>query len=82
MVVRAAAIAALADERVAERYLRQRARKQSILPGDRATLKRLLSVLSEAGRIPPAALPLVTPRDRCNQAPSREERTREASSLT
>jgi site-specific recombinase XerD len=52
------------DERVAERYLRQRARKQSIQPGDRAALKRLLSVLRDAGMIPPAALPPVTPQDR------------------
>jgi hypothetical protein len=52
------------DERVAERYLRQRARKQSIQPGDRAALKRLLSVLRDAGMIPPAALPPVTPEDR------------------
>jgi site-specific recombinase XerD len=52
------------DERAAERYLRQRARKQSIQPGDRAALKRLLSVLRDAGMIPPAALPPVTPQDR------------------
>jgi site-specific recombinase XerD len=52
------------DERVTERYLRQRARKQSIQPGDRAALKRLLSVLRDAGTIPPAALPPVTPQDR------------------
>jgi len=32
------------DERMVERYLRGRARKQSIQPGDRAALKRLLSV--------------------------------------
>jgi Phage integrase family len=52
------------DEYVAERYLRQRARKQSIQPGDRAALKRLLSVLRDAGMIPPAALPRIPPQDR------------------
>ncbi len=44
--------------------IRQRARKQSIQPADRAALKRLLSVLRDAGMIPPAALPPVTPQDR------------------
>src|ERR1700730_1762651 len=33
------------DERMIERYFRHRAGKQSIQPGDRAALKRLLSVL-------------------------------------
>ncbi|MGH7083279.1 MAG: hypothetical protein ACREFV_12500, partial [Acetobacteraceae bacterium] len=49
------------DERMAGRYLRQRARKQSIQPGDRAALKRLLSVLRDAGMIAPAAPPPITP---------------------
>ena len=51
------------DERVVERYLRCRARKQSIQPGDRAALKRLLSVLRDAGTIAPAVLPPITPLD-------------------
>jgi site-specific recombinase XerD len=51
------------DGRMVERYLRHRARKQSIQPGDRAALKRLLSVLREAGTIAPAALPPITPQD-------------------
>jgi hypothetical protein len=51
------------DEGTVERYLRRRARKQSIQPGDRAALKRLLSVLRGAGTIAPAALPPITPQD-------------------
>ena len=51
------------NEHMVERYLRHRARKQSIQPGDRAALKRLLSVLREAGTIAPAALPPITPQD-------------------
>jgi len=51
------------DERMVERYLRHRARKQCIQPGDRAALKRLLSVLREAGMIAPAVLPPITPQD-------------------
>ena len=39
------------DERMVERYLGRRARKQSIQPGDRAAFKRLLSVLRNAGMI-------------------------------
>ena len=46
-----------------ERYLRHRARKQSIQPGDRAALKRWLSVLREAGTIAPAVLPPLTPHE-------------------
>lgn len=52
------------DERIIVRYLRHRARRQSIQPGDRAALKRLLSVLREAGMIAPATLPPITPQDR------------------
>lgn len=52
------------DERMIERYLRHRARKQSLQPGDRAALRRLLSVLGEAGTIAPTALPPMTPQDR------------------
>lgn len=51
------------DEGTVERYLRHRARKQSIQPGDRAALKRLLSVLRGAGMIAPAAPPPITPQD-------------------
>jgi site-specific recombinase XerD len=55
------------DERMVERYLRHRAGKQSIQPGDRAALKRLLSVLRDAGMITPAPLPPITPQDRIFQ---------------
>ena len=51
------------DERMVERYLQRRGGKQSIQPGDRAALKRLLSVLREAGMIAPAALPPITSQD-------------------
>lgn len=51
------------DERMIERYLRRRARKQSIQPGDRAALKRLLSVLRDAGTIAPPTPPSITPLD-------------------
>jgi len=50
------------DEGIVERYLRRRAQKQSIQPGDRAALKRWLSALRDAGVIPPVAPP-VTPQD-------------------
>jgi site-specific recombinase XerD len=51
------------DERMVDRYLRHRARKQSIQPSDGAALKRLLSVLRDAGTIVPATLPPITPQD-------------------
>ena len=51
------------DEHVVERYLRYRGGRQSIQPGDRAALKRWLSVLREEGVIASAAPPL-TPHDR------------------
>jgi site-specific recombinase XerD len=51
------------DERMVERYLRYRGDKQSIQPGDRAALKRWLSVLRDAGSIAPAAPPPITPQD-------------------
>ena len=41
----------------------KRAGKQCIQPSDRAALKRLLSVLREAGMIAPAPLPPITPED-------------------
>jgi site-specific recombinase XerD len=51
------------DEHMVARYVRHRARKQSIQPGDRAALKRLLSVLRDAGMIAPAGPPPITPQD-------------------
>lgn len=51
------------DERLVERYLKHRARKQCIQPGDRAALKRLLAVLRDAGMIASAPLPPITPED-------------------
>jgi hypothetical protein len=51
------------DERVAERYLKYRAGKQCIQPGDRAALKRLLSALREAGMIASVPLPPITSED-------------------
>jgi site-specific recombinase XerD len=52
------------DEQVVERYLRHRGRRQSIQPGDRAALKRWLSVLREEGAITPLVLPPLTPHER------------------
>jgi site-specific recombinase XerD len=52
------------DERSVEQYIRHRARKQSIQPGDRSALKRWLSVLREEGAIAPAVLPPLTSHDR------------------
>ena len=46
-----------------ERYLRNRARKRPILPGDRLALKRFLSVLRDAGMIAPPEPPRLTPQD-------------------
>ena len=54
---------AVVDEKTIDRYLRHRAKKQSIQPGDKPALKRLLSVLREAGAIPPAVLPPATPHE-------------------
>jgi site-specific recombinase XerD len=51
------------DERMVELHLGHRAKRQRILPGDRAALKRLLSVLRDAGMIAPAALPPITPQE-------------------
>jgi pentose-5-phosphate-3-epimerase len=53
----------MANERMVERYLRHRAGKLSIRRGDRAALKRLLSVLRDAGLIAPATLPPITPQE-------------------
>ena len=51
------------DERKIEQYLRHRAGRQSIQPGDRAALKRWLSVLREEGAIAPVVPPPLTPHD-------------------
>jgi site-specific recombinase XerD len=51
------------DERTLERYLRNRARKRSIYPGDRLALKRFLFELRDAGMIAPAEPPRITPQD-------------------
>jgi site-specific recombinase XerD len=57
-IARSRSILADLDERMVERYLRHRARKQSIQRGDRAALKRWLLVLRGAGTI---ALPASSP---------------------
>lgn len=62
MASRRYALTAL-DEDMVERYLRHRAGRQSIQPGDWAALKRWLSVLREEGAIAPAALPPQAPHD-------------------
>jgi site-specific recombinase XerD len=51
------------DEHGVERYLRHRERKQTIQPGDRAALKRWLSVLRDSSTIAPAALPPISPQE-------------------
>jgi len=51
------------DEAMVERYLRDRARKQSICPGDRPALKRFLLLLRDAGVIAPAMPQRITPLD-------------------
>jgi site-specific recombinase XerD len=56
------------DEHMFERYLRHRARRQFIQPGDRAALKRWLSVLREVGAIAPATVRPLTPHDRIFKA--------------
>ncbi len=56
------------DEGMVDRYLQHRSGKQSIQPGDRAALKRLLLVLREAGTIAPATLPLRTPHEQIFEA--------------
>jgi site-specific recombinase XerD len=52
------------DEHMVERYLRYRARRQSFQPGDRAALRRWLSVLRDEGVIAPAPLSPLTSHDR------------------
>lgn len=51
------------DEHILDRYLKHRARSQSIQPGDRAALKRLLAVLRDASLISPVSLPPILPED-------------------
>jgi site-specific recombinase XerD len=51
------------DERMVERFLCHRATKQSIQRGDRAALKRLLSVLRDADMIAPAESTRITRQD-------------------
>jgi site-specific recombinase XerD len=51
------------DEEVAERYLRDRSAKQTLQPGDRAALKRLLSTLRQNGAIAPASVAAITPHE-------------------
>jgi integrase len=56
------------DEGLVGRYLRHRSGKQSLQPGDRAALKRLLSVLGEAGAIAPAAAAPLTSHEQIFEA--------------
>jgi len=51
------------NEQAVERYLRHRGGRQSIQSGDRAALKRWLSVLREAGAIAPLAPTPLTPHE-------------------
>jgi site-specific recombinase XerD len=65
------------NERLIEEYLRHRSRKRRIWKGDRAALKRLLSVLHETGTIAPAMQPPLTPHEQIFETFShylREER--------
>lgn len=52
------------DENMVEQYLRDRATKQSVQPGDRAALKRWLLVLRDDGAIRPVAVRPLTPHAR------------------
>jgi site-specific recombinase XerD len=56
------------NERTVEEYLRHRSRKQRIQKGDRAALRRLLSVLRETGLIALAVPPPPTPDERIFEA--------------
>jgi site-specific recombinase XerD len=51
------------NEQMTERYLKYRAARQCIQPGDRPAMRRLLSVLRDAGMIPPAPTTPSTPED-------------------
>ena len=55
-------------EEMVEQYLLHRSGKQSIQAGDRAALRRLLSVLREAGMIAPATPPPPTPHEQIFEA--------------
>jgi site-specific recombinase XerD len=59
------------NERLVEEYLRHRSTKQRIQKGDRAALRRLLSVLRETGTIAPAIRPPLTPHEQTFEAFSR-----------
>ena len=56
------------NECLAERACEHRAKNQSIQPGDRAALKRLLSVMRDGGTIAPAAPPPIAPPDQIFEA--------------
>ena len=56
------------DERMIERYLRHRAGRQSIHPGDPAALKRWLAVLRSEGVIAPAVPTALTSHDQIFKA--------------
>jgi hypothetical protein len=56
------------DERMVEGYLRCRATTRFIQAGDRAALKRLLSVLRNAGTIAPAKVLPLTPHEQIFEA--------------
>src|SRR5262249_16471849 len=64
LVARSRSKVAALDERMVGRYLRHRAGKLSIQPGDRAALKRLVSVLRDTGMIALATLPAIPPQYR------------------
>ncbi len=51
------------DEELVGRYLRHRSGRQTLQPGDRAALKRLLSTLRQAGAIAPADAVAATPHE-------------------
>ena len=55
------------DEHIVERYLRYRAGRQTIQPGDRRALERWLMLLREEQAIATAAPPSLTPHDRIFQ---------------
>ena len=62
-IARSRSMLADLDERMVARYLRHRAKRHSIHRGDRAALKRWLSVLRDAGTIALLATSPTTPQD-------------------
>jgi integrase len=52
------------DDAMVERYLQHRARRRTFQLGDRAALKRWVTVLRDEGAVAPAAVPPLTPQDR------------------